>query len=47
MLTHYNMDNHALKWLEDRLAVSFEMDIIDAEMLQMMTEFMKLVAVIR
>ncbi|MBT4932422.1 MAG: trimethylamine methyltransferase family protein [Rhodospirillaceae bacterium] len=41
MLAHCNMVKHAVGWLEGGLAASFEKAIIDAEMLQMMSEFMK------
>lgn len=40
MLAHCNMVKHALGWLEGGLSASFEKVIIDAEMLQMMSEFM-------
>ncbi len=40
MLSHGNMIFHALGWLEGGLTCSFEKMIIDAEMLQMLAEFM-------
>ncbi|NQU57435.1 MAG: trimethylamine methyltransferase family protein, partial [Rhodospirillales bacterium] len=45
MLAHCNLVKHALGWLEGGLTASFEKVIIDAEMLQMMAEFMKPVSV--
>ncbi len=45
MLAHCNLVKHGLGWLEGGLAASFEKVIIDAEMLQMMAEFMKPVVV--
>lgn len=45
MLAHCNVVKHALGWLEGGLTASFEKVIIDAEMLQMMTEFMKPVTI--
>lgn len=45
MLAHCNMIKHALGWLEGGLTASFEKVIMDAEMLQMMSEFMKPVLV--
>lgn len=45
MLAHCNVVKHAVGWLEGGLAASFEKTIIDAEMLQMMIEFMKPVSV--
>jgi len=41
MLGHCNMMKHALGWIEGGLCASFEKVIIDAEMLQMMAEFLK------
>ena len=40
LLGHCNMMKHALGWLEGGLSASFEKVIIDAEMLQMMAEFL-------
>jgi trimethylamine--corrinoid protein Co-methyltransferase len=45
MLAHCNMVKHAVGWLEGGLSASFEKVIMDAEMLQMMSEFMKPVIV--
>ena len=45
MLAHCNLVKHALGWLEGGLTASFEKVIIDAEMLQMMAEFMKPLAI--
>lgn len=45
MLAHCNLVKHGLGWLEGGLSASFEKVIIDAEMLQMMAEFMKPVVV--
>mgnify|MGYP002629451886 CR=1 FL=1 len=45
MLAHCNLVKHALGWLEGGLAASFEKVIIDAEMLQMMSELMKPVTI--
>ncbi len=45
MLGHVNLVKHGLGWLEGGLSASFEKVIIDAEMLQMMTEFMKPVVI--
>ena len=45
MLGHCNLVKHGLGWLEGGLSASFEKVIIDAEMLQMMAEFMKPVIV--
>ncbi len=44
-LAHCNMVKHSLGWLEGGLTASFEKVIIDAEMLQMMTEFMRPVTI--
>jgi len=41
MMGHANLVNHAAGWLEGGLTASFEKLIVDAEMLQMMTEWMK------
>jgi trimethylamine--corrinoid protein Co-methyltransferase len=41
VLAHANLLHHGLGWLEGGLCASFEKFIIDAEMLQMMAEFMK------
>lgn len=41
MLGHCNMIKHALGWIEGGLCASFEKVILDAEMLQMMAEFLK------
>jgi len=41
MLAHANLLNHAAGWLEGGLTASFEKLIVDAEMLQMMTETLK------
>jgi trimethylamine--corrinoid protein Co-methyltransferase len=38
---HANLVNHAAGWLEGGLTASFEKLIIDAEMLQMMTEYLR------
>lgn len=40
MLGHCNMMKHALGWIEGGLCASFEKVIIDAEMVQMMAEFL-------
>jgi len=40
-LGHCNMMKHALGWIEGGLCTSFEKVIIDAEMVQMMSEFLK------
>ena len=40
-LGHCNMIKHALGWIEGGLCASFEKVIIDAEMMQMMSEFLK------
>ena len=45
MLAHCNMVKHSLGWLEGGLTASFEKVIMDAEMLQMMSEFMRPVAI--
>ena len=41
IMGHANLVNHAAGWLEGGLTASFEKLIVDAEMLQMMTEFMR------
>ncbi len=41
MMGHANLVNHAAGWLEAGLTASFEKLIVDAEMLQMMTEWMR------
>lgn len=41
VMGHTNLVNHAAGWLEGGLTASFEKLIIDAEMLQMMTETLK------
>jgi len=38
---HANLVNHAAGWLEGGLTASFEKLVVDAEMLQMMTEYMR------
>jgi trimethylamine--corrinoid protein Co-methyltransferase len=38
---HANLVNHAAGWLEGGLTASFEKLVVDAEMLQMMAEFMR------
>ena len=45
ILGHANLVNHAAGWLEGGLTASFEKLIIDAEMLQMMTETLKPIVV--
>lgn len=45
MLGHTNLVNHAAGWLEGGLTASFEKLIIDAEMLQMMVETLRPIAV--
>jgi trimethylamine--corrinoid protein Co-methyltransferase len=45
MLGHTNLVNHAAGWLEGGLTASFEKLIIDAEMLQMMVETLKPIAI--
>ncbi|HSS64249.1 MAG TPA: trimethylamine methyltransferase family protein [Gammaproteobacteria bacterium] len=45
VLGHAHMIHHALGWLEGGLCASFEKFIIDAEMVQMMTELLKPVEV--
>ena len=45
IMGHANLVNHAAGWLEGGLTASFEKLILDAEMLQMMAEFMRPVAV--
>jgi len=42
---HANFVHHALGWLEGGLSASFEKFILDAEMIQMMAEFLKPVEV--
>ena len=41
IMGHANLVNHAAGWLEGGLTASFEKLIVDAEMLQMMAEFMR------
>ncbi|MBT8080095.1 MAG: trimethylamine methyltransferase family protein [Gammaproteobacteria bacterium] len=41
IMGHANLVNHAAGWLEGGLTASFEKLILDAEMLQMMAEFMR------
>lgn len=41
VMGHANLVNHAAGWLEGGLTASFEKLIVDAEMLQMMVEWMK------
>jgi len=41
VMGHANLVNHAAGWLEGGLTASFEKLIIDAEMLQMMAEFLR------
>lgn len=41
IMGHANLVNHAAGWLEGGLTASFEKLIVDAEMLQMMVEFMR------
>lgn len=41
IMGHANLVNHAAGWLEGGLTASFEKLIVDAEMLQMMTEFLR------
>ena len=41
ILAHCNLMKHGLGWMEGGLCASFEKVIIDAEMLQMMAEFLK------
>ena len=41
IMGHANLVNHAAGWLEGGLTASFEKLIIDAEMLQMMAEFLR------
>lgn len=45
MLGHTNLVNHAAGWLEGGLTASFEKLIIDAEMLQMMVETLRPIAI--
>lgn len=45
MMGHANLVNHAAGWLEGGLTASFEKLIVDAEMLQMMAEWMKPIVV--
>jgi trimethylamine--corrinoid protein Co-methyltransferase len=41
VMGHANLVNHAAGWLEGGLTASFEKLIIDAEMLQMITEYLR------
>ncbi|MDH3351869.1 MAG: trimethylamine methyltransferase family protein, partial [Gammaproteobacteria bacterium] len=41
VMGHANLVNHAAGWLEGGLTASFEKLIIDAEMLQMMAEYLR------
>lgn len=41
IMGHANLVNHAAGWLEGGLTASFEKLIVDAEMLQMMTEYLR------
>jgi trimethylamine---corrinoid protein Co-methyltransferase len=41
VMAHTNLVNHAAGWLEGGLTASFEKLIVDAEMLQMMAEFLR------
>jgi trimethylamine---corrinoid protein Co-methyltransferase len=45
VMGHANLVNHAAGWLEGGLTASFEKLIVDAEMLQMMTEWLKPIVV--
>ncbi|MDD9814506.1 MAG: trimethylamine methyltransferase family protein [Gammaproteobacteria bacterium] len=45
VMGHANFVHHALGWLEGGLSASFEKFILDAEMIQMMAEFLKPVEV--
>jgi trimethylamine--corrinoid protein Co-methyltransferase len=45
VLGHVNFVKHALGWIEGGLTASFEKVVIDAEMLQMISEFLRPVAV--
>ena len=45
VMAHANLVNHAAGWLEGGLTASFEKLIVDAEMLQMMAEWMKPIVV--
>jgi trimethylamine--corrinoid protein Co-methyltransferase len=45
IMGHANMVNHAAGWLEGGLTASFEKLIIDAEMLQMMCEYLRPITV--
>ncbi len=45
VLAHCNLMKHGLGWMEGGLCASFEKVIIDAEMLQMMAEFLEPIAV--
>ena len=45
VMGHANLVNHAGGWLEGGLTASFEKLIIDAEMLQMITEYLRPIAV--
>lgn len=45
VMGHANLVNHAAGWLEGGLTASFEKLVIDAEMLQMMAEYLRPIAV--
>jgi trimethylamine--corrinoid protein Co-methyltransferase len=45
VLAHANLVNHAAGWLESGLTASFEKLIVDAEMLQMMAETLRPIAI--
>lgn len=45
VMGHANLVNHAAGWLEGGLTASFEKLVIDAEMLQMMAEYLKPIVV--
>jgi trimethylamine--corrinoid protein Co-methyltransferase len=45
VMGHANLVNHAAGWLEGGLTASFEKLVIDAEMLQMMSEYLRPIAV--
>ncbi len=45
VMAHTNIVKHCAGWLEGGLTASFEKLIVDAEMLQMMTEFLRPIAV--
>jgi trimethylamine--corrinoid protein Co-methyltransferase len=45
VMGHANLVNHAAGWLEGGLTASFEKLVIDAEMLQMMTEYLAPIAI--